>query len=60
MICQSCLKAGEENALGHLKRASHWHNKCEYEGDCGCQHKTGPGYVRRGDSKVPLMQTQSP
>ncbi len=57
MICLYCSKAGEENSAGHLKRSAHWHEKC---GGCECQHKTGPGYVRRGDSKVPLMQTQSP
>ncbi len=42
MICLNCRKAGEENSLGHLKRATHWHEKCEYKGDCGCHHKVGP------------------
>jgi hypothetical protein len=59
MICQNCLKAGQENQANHIKRASHWHGKCDTKG-CVCQHKTGPGYVRRADTKVPLMQTQSP
>ena len=59
MICSNCMKAGEENTLSHYKRASNWHDKCDYKGRV-CQHKTGPGYVRRADSKVPLMQTQSP
>jgi len=59
MICQNCLKGGQENRLNHLKRAEHWHGKCDYKG-CVCQHKTGPGHARTKDSKVPLMQTQSP
>ena len=59
MICQNCLKAGAENRDSHFKRATAWHNKCDFKG-CGCQHKTGPGYVKRDGSKVPLMQTQSP
>ena len=59
MICESCTKAGEENSANHLKRAAHWHEKCNIKG-CVCQHKTGPGYVRREGSRVPLMQTQSP
>ena len=57
MICLYCTRAGEENKANHLKRAAHWHEKCE---GCVCQHKTGPEYVKRDDSKVPLMQTQSP
>jgi hypothetical protein len=60
MICPNCRKAGEENSLGHLKRATHWHDKCEYEGDCGCQHKVGPGWFVSKGSKAPLMRTQSP
>ena len=59
MICQSCHKGGEENTVGHLKRATAWHDKCNRTG-CVCQHKTGPGYVKRAGTKVPLMQTQSP
>ena len=59
MICQNCLKGGEENTLAHYKRATNWHDKCDFKG-CVCQHKIGPGYVRRADTKVPLMQTQSP
>lgn len=59
MICSYCIRAGEENSVGHLKRAAHWHDKCDIKG-CVCQHKTGPGYVRRAGTKVPLMQTQSP
>jgi len=59
MICQNCLKAGAENRDNHFKRATAWHNKCDFKG-CVCQHKIGPGYVKRDGSKVPLMQTQSP
>lgn len=60
MICLNCRKAGEENSLGHLKRATHWHDKCEYEGGCGCQHRVGLGLFVTKGSKVPLMQIQSP
>ena len=59
MICSNCQQAGAENKLGHLKRAAHKHDKCDMKG-CVCQHKTGPGYARTKDSKVPLMQIQSP
>ena len=59
MICDNCGKAGEENSLGHLKRAANWHEKCNVKG-CVCQHKTGPGWVKHANTKVPLMQTQSP
>ncbi len=58
MICYDCVKGGEENVLNHLKRAENHHNKCE--GDCGCQHKVGTGWTKRADTKVPLMQIQSP
>jgi hypothetical protein len=57
MICDNCIKAGEENSLNHLKRAAHWHEKCE---GCVCQHKTGQGWVKVEGVPVPLMQTQSP
>jgi hypothetical protein len=59
MICQNCLKAGEENQASHLKRAAAWHDKCEDKG-CVCQHKTGAGFTKASVSRVPLMQTQSP
>ena len=59
MICHNCITAGEENSLAEYKRAAKFHKKCDYKG-CVCQHKTGPGYVRRAGSKVPLMRTQSP
>ena len=59
MICQNCLDGGAENLIGQYKRAAKFHKKCDFKG-CVCQHKTGPGYVKRDGSKVPLMQTQSP
>jgi hypothetical protein len=59
MICSNCMDAGVENSVAHYKRASKYHDKCNDKG-CVCQHKTGPGYVKREGSKVPLMQTQSP
>jgi len=34
------------------------HGYCK--GDCGCQHKTGPGWFVSRNAKAPLMQTQSP
>jgi hypothetical protein len=59
MICNNCMDAGVENSVAHYKRAAKYHDKCNDKG-CVCQHKTGPGYVKRENSKVPLMQTQSP
>jgi hypothetical protein len=59
MICNNCMDAGVENSVAHYKRAAKYHEKCNDKG-CVCQHKTGPGYVKREGSKVPLMQTQSP
>ncbi len=46
MICLNCRTAGEENTLGQYKRATKFHNKCDFKG-CVCQHKTGPGFVKR-------------
>ena len=46
MICQNCLRAGAENRDSHYKRAAKWHDKCDFKG-CVCQHKTGPGFVKR-------------
>jgi hypothetical protein len=60
MICPNCRKAGEENSLNHIKRSISFHNKCEYKGDCGCQHRVGQGLFVTKGSKVPLMRTQSP
>ena len=57
MICDNCLKAGEENKANHLKRAAHWHEKCE---GCECQHKTGQGWAEVKGIRTPLMQNQSP
>ena len=59
MICQNCRAGGDENSVAQYKRAAKFHNKCDDKG-CVCQHKTGPGYVKRAGTKVPLMQTQSP
>jgi hypothetical protein len=53
------MDAGVQNSVAHYKRAAKYHDKCNDKG-CVCQHKTGPGYVKREGSKVPLMQTQSP
>jgi hypothetical protein len=57
MICDYCIKAGEENSLNHVKNATKLHKKC---GGCVCQHKTGRGWVKVEGVPVPLMQTQSP
>ena len=57
MICEECIKAGEENGAGHFKRSSNHHEKCK---GCECQHKTGHGWFVSKDSKAPLMQIQSP
>lgn len=46
MICQNCLDAGAENSLAEYKRAAKFHKKCDFKG-CVCQHKTGPGFVKR-------------
>jgi hypothetical protein len=59
MICNDCLKGGEENKLGHYKRSANWHEKCENKG-CVCQHKTGQGWFVPQGERPPLMQTQSP
>ena len=58
MICLNCLKAGQENQSNHLKRAAHWHDKCDMKG-CVCQHKTGPGFTKASVSKETLTPTQS-
>ena len=58
MICDDCSVGGDFNSQGKYEKSEELHGFCK--GDCGCQHKTGPGwYVRRG-VKAPLMQTQSP
>jgi len=59
VICSNCYKAGEENKANHIKRAAHWHEKCDYKG-CVCQHKTGQGWVKVEGVRTPLMQMQSP
>jgi hypothetical protein len=58
MICHDCMLAATYNSNEKYALAGTFHDKCE--GDCGCQHKTGPGwFVRRGEKPKP-MQTQSP
>ena len=58
MICSNCAWGGHHNTIGKTDLAKEMHDGCE--GDCGCQHKTGPGwFVRRGQKPTP-MQTQSP
>ena len=58
MICDSCKVGGDFNALGNEDKADELHEGCE--GDCGCQHKTGPGWYVKANAKAPLMQVQSP
>jgi hypothetical protein len=58
MICEFCVEAGALNLRGIVFKARDNHEQCK--GDCPCQHKTGPGWVKRDGTPVPLMQTQSP
>jgi hypothetical protein len=58
MICYSCRLGGTHNTDENYTRAIECHEACE--GDCGCQHKTGPGWFVKRGAKVPTMQTQSP
>lgn len=58
MICPNCKWGGHHNTIGKTDLAIEFHERCE--GDCGCQHKTGPGWFVRRGAKTPLMQTQSP
>ncbi len=58
MICSSCKWAGHHNTIGKTDLAKEFHDRCE--GDCGCQHKIGLGWVVRKGDKIPPMQTQSP
>jgi len=44
--------------IGKTDLAKEFHEKCE--GDCGCQHKTGPGWFVRRGQRPTQMQTQSP
>lgn len=58
MICESCRFGATFNVKEDYKAAAKFHKKCK--GDCGCQHKTGPGWFVKRGVKVPPMQTQSP
>jgi hypothetical protein len=58
MICDNCKWGGHNNTLGNTGLAKEMHENCK--GDCGCQHKTGPGWFVRRGVKPPTMQTQSP
>ena len=57
MICSDCQLAATFNPVDE-EAAKEMHEKCE--GDCGCQHKTGPGWFVRRNEKAPLIQVQSP
>ncbi len=58
MICHDCQIAATYNKNSKYKLSQSFHGKCE--GDCGCQHKTGPGWFVKRNEKVPPMQVQSP
>jgi hypothetical protein len=58
MICKECKTAGDFNTVGKYHFAGAMHQKCE--GDCGCHHKTGPGWFAKAGEKVKPIQTQSP
>ena len=58
MICDYCKKGGTENTKRHFKLASNYHRKCK--GDCGCQHKTGPGVGSLAMAMAEPMRTQYP
>ena len=58
MICHDCQLAGNYNADGKYNFAEKFHQNCE--GDCGCLHKTGPGWYVKAGEKAKPMQSQSP
>jgi hypothetical protein len=58
MICDSCKVAGDFNSYNNLDKAEELHDLCE--GDCGCHHKIGLGWVVKANEKAPLIQVQSP
>jgi len=45
MICLTCRSAGQENLKDNYNRSEVLHKECKV--DCACQHKTGPGWVKR-------------
>lgn len=58
MICELCKSGGELNKIGQFKRANNMHKKCK--GDCGCQHKTGPGTGSKDKVLMEPLRTQYP
>jgi hypothetical protein len=58
MICSECKIAASYNSNGKYVFAENFHKNCG--GDCGCQHKTGPGWFIKAGEKAKPMQTQSP
>jgi hypothetical protein len=58
MICDPCKVGAYLNSQGDLTKAKKNHKQCE--GDCGCQHQTGPGWYVKANEKAPLIQVQSP
>ncbi len=58
MICTPCSTAGAYNTLGKYGLAKASHDECK--GDCGCLHKTGPGWFIKLGEKPKAVQTQSP
>ena len=58
MICTDCTVAATFNSNGNYDKAEELHEYCK--GDCGCQHKTGPGWFVKRNEKAPLIQVQSP
>lgn len=58
MICDPCAWGGFNNSIGKIDMAEEMHKNCK--GDCGCHHKTGPGWYVKANEKAPLIQVQSP
>jgi hypothetical protein len=58
MICTDCKVGATFNEQGNYDKSEELHDLCR--GDCGCQHRTGPGWFVKANGKATLMQTQSP
>ena len=56
-MCSDCKVAGNFNSLGQYDKAEEMHGYCE--GDCVCQHKTGPEVGSNAKVLEPL-RTQYP